>query len=322
MKNYKILLFQAVCALVLSFSVAALADNDKTGVVTVVRVKGSASYSLDGGTTWLPVVLRKPLSPGSLIRTEDNGVVDLLIGQSVSDKNVEIFKNLPTPDKLSKNPAPVEEHNMIRMRPNTTLGIDKLLVPEADPTSISDAELDLKKGRILASIRKVSPSSEYFIKIPNGVAAVRGTQLELSSDGTGSSAQVVSGTVWISYTITDANGNPVSGPDGKPFPPVQVTLNPGQSIDFTQNLLNSLSQQINQAGASTTPATVTQADLQNLTSLLLGTVTSSIVTISGDQLAQLFAILAPLDTIDITITAPGSGVVPLDTGAPIFISTQ
>jgi len=183
------------------------------------------------------------------------------------------------------------------MRPNTTLGIDKLTVPDSDPTVISDCQLDLKKGKILASVKKVSPSSEYLIKIPNGVAAVRGTQLILSTDGTsgGTTCGVISGTVWLSFVITDANGNPVLGPDGQPLAPIQITLTPGQSFGLTGALLESLIQDVNGAPPGVSAAT--------LAATLIAAATSDVSEMNPGELATLQTVLTALVTPNIQTIA-------------------
>jgi hypothetical protein len=43
--------------------------------------------------------------------------------------------------------------------------------------------LDLKEGKIFASVKKLSGASQYLVKIPNGVAGVRGTWFSLGADG-------------------------------------------------------------------------------------------------------------------------------------------
>jgi hypothetical protein len=343
MKKYVSKLLTVVAALACLAISAAHADGEKSGVVTVIRVQGSvdgaegvgrADYSLDGGTTWQSAVVGQSFPAGTLLRTGKNSLLDVMIGQSYAEKSVVLLK-----DTWHQNPArnvvPELEHNMIRLRPNTVLGVDKLLVPGNDPTAISDAELNLKQGTILGSVRKVKPSSEYFIKLPTGVAAVRGTQFELSTGGEGTSCSVVSGTVWISFSLTDKSGNPVLGPGGQPFPPIQVSLSPGQSIDLSAALINTLSQQVNQAAPTatspgTTSTSITPATLQALVTQIITAATGTIVPLTSTELAELAPVLNTLSSVTITITKNGvpnpepTPVVttPPDNGNPPHVSTQ
>ncbi len=302
MKIYKLLFAAVLSGTILLVNLAVQADNDKNGVVTIVRIQGHAEYSLDGGTTFIPALVGKYLSAGSILRSGDASIVDVLIGQSPAEKNVTLMK-INGKDNPAPNIPPIRENNMIRLRPNTTLGIDKLLVPESDPTAISDAVLNLKKGRILASVKKVSPSSEYFVKIPNGVAAVRGTELDLSTDGSSSSCAVVSGTVWLSFSLTDANGNPVAGANGQPIPPIQVTLSPGQSFNLTATLVNQLVSTLTAAGA---------ADIQGIIQQLDTIATAAVQTLDAGAVGTLTDVLKSVNGPIITITG-GVGI-PTDSG--------
>ena len=47
----------------------------------------------------------------------------------------------------------------------------------------TDTQLDLRTGRIFGTVKKLSGGSRYEIKIPNGVAGVRGTIFSLSHLG-------------------------------------------------------------------------------------------------------------------------------------------
>jgi len=309
MKNYKFLFAAVLSGAIMLLNLAALAD-DRAGVVTVVRIQGTAQYSIDGGTTWIPALAGKSLQAGSLIRSGDRSIIDILVGQNQADVNVRVLKT-----DASRNPAPnilpQREVNMIRLRPNTTFGIDKLTVPDSDPTSVSGAEFNLKKGSIFASVRKVSPSSEYFIKIPNGVAAVRGTQFELSSDGSGSSCSVVNGTVWLSFTVTDANGNPVNGPDGNPLPPVQISINPGQSFNLTGALISQLTATIQQA---------TGTSLQSLINQISTLATSSLESLDPNQVFTITSVVTGLQGTQINIS--GSVPTPTDSGNQPVLTHQ
>jgi len=312
MKNYKSLLSALVGAALISVSFAASADEDRAGVATLVRLVGNAVYSVDGGHVWIPAVVGKDFQPGTLIRTEDKSLADLMIGQSFPERNVRQLE-LNTRHNPAPNAPPLGEKNMVRLQPNTILGVDKLTVPEGNPTVISDCELDLKKGRILASVRKVTPSSEYLVKIPNGVAAVRGTQFGLSVEGPDVSCQVVEGTVWLSLTLVDANGNPLLDPSGNPLAPVQISIAPGQEFSLTPAEMSSLT---NLAA----PGGTTVQNVQNLVTQLTTLAGTYVTSISQNQLTTLQIFFPGLQTPAITITAPAGTILPPDTGAPPHVS--
>ena len=282
------------------FTLAATAADEKPGVVTVMSVKGEAQYSVDGGHTWIPVLAGKALGAGSLLQSGDRTIVDVLIGQSYADKSAQAFK-FDTKLNPARNVLPQLDRNTIRLRPNTVLGIEKLSVSAADATLVSDAELNLKKGRIFASIQKVSPSSVYLVKIPDGVAAVRGTSLSLDTDGgNNTSCSVSSGTVWMSFTVTDANGNPVTDSSGNAVPAVTVSVTPGQSFSLSSSLITQIAAQVTAAGGNASAAAV----LQTVTALA----NAGISELSSGQVGTLASAIGSLTTPTFTPgVAPSAG---------------
>jgi hypothetical protein len=70
---------------------------------------------------------------------------------------------------------PSAEQNAVRLMGDTVLAIDKLTVSDTGVDTVSDTELDLRQGGIYCSVKKLSGASQYLIKIPNGIAGVRGT---------------------------------------------------------------------------------------------------------------------------------------------------
>jgi hypothetical protein len=62
------------------------------------------------------------------------------------------------------------EQNVVRLSGGTTLKIDTLTVSDTGADTVSDTELDLQAGRIFASVKKLSDTSKYLVKIPNGIA--------------------------------------------------------------------------------------------------------------------------------------------------------
>lgn len=295
MKNYKLLLSAIACGALLALSPKATAA-DEMGYMTVSSVEGSASYSIDGGHVWHPLVIGKYLAPGTIMKTGDDSSVDLLVGKTYADK---VAKTLQF--NTSRNPAPnvvpTDEKNMIRLRPNSVIAIDKLMVPEDNHYKVSDTELDLQEGDIIASVQKVSPSAQYLIKLPNGVAAVRGTTFSLGAGhhhtGEGGGASVASGTVWLTISVTDpATGKPITQPDGQPFAPVPITLNAGQSLSLTTTVLSQLATiLVNtattiaqlQSNANQVGATQTQKLIDNALTAALTTVAQQV----GTQIAQI-----------------------------------
>jgi hypothetical protein len=212
MKNIQILFSAAVCGLVLAFTAAASAQDVKQGIATVVRVRGEASYTLEGGPNpkWIPLVAGKILHAGATIKTEAGGMVDVVLG-----KAIDMPQAVSVPDKISLAPdAPVRgmvdykpsaEQNVVRLSGGTTLKIDTLTVSDTGVDTVSDTELDLQTGRIFASVKKLSAESKYFVKTPTGIAGVRGTLFGLGADNW---CGVVKSSVLLSYTGSD--GLPVT----------------------------------------------------------------------------------------------------------------
>jgi hypothetical protein len=208
MKNIHTLFAAAVCGLALAFITSAFAQDVKSGIATIVRVQGEASYTLGGNDGWHPLVPGKTIVAGASIKTGTDALVDVVLGQ-----NVAMPQAHPTPDRIGPAAdAPVRgmtdykpsvEQNVVRLSGNTTLKIDKLTVSDTGVDTVSDTELDLQKGRIFASVKKLNGASQYLVKIPNGIAGVRGTKFGLGADGT---CAVIKNSVLLS--LVGANGNP------------------------------------------------------------------------------------------------------------------
>jgi hypothetical protein len=189
MKNYKNIFAASVFFCVLTGVVAtASAQDSKPGFATVVRIEGNCTYSLDNGAVWHPLVPGKYLAAGSQIRTSDNGVVDVILGKEIdlpqakwAPERISLARDQKVRGMISYTPT--AEQNVVRLMPNTTLAIDKLNTTDTGADTVSDTELDLKQGKIFASVLKLSGASQYIVKIPNGIAGVRGTKFSLGADG-------------------------------------------------------------------------------------------------------------------------------------------
>jgi len=244
MKKLQTLLAAVLCGAVFSFAVNASAEGGN-GYATVVRVIGIASYSLGDGN-WHPLLAGKYLPAGSVIRTGHNGVVDVVLG-----KAVEMPQAAWQPDRISLAPdspvrgmigyKPSVEQNVVRLVPETTLGIDKLTVTDTGADTVSDTELDLKKGKIFCSVKKLSGPSQYLIRLPSGIAGVRGTQFSIDVDGHVSVYHSTGGGVVLS--IITPNGTQVTLVGaGFSYDPAtgQLTTNSSELANFLKRLFSAV----------------------------------------------------------------------------------
>ncbi|HUC85098.1 MAG TPA: FecR family protein [Candidatus Acidoferrales bacterium] len=190
MKKLQTLLAIAMGGALLNLGQPVSAQPVAPGYATVIRVKGEASYSLDGGAHKFALVPGKFLEAGSTIYTGDDGVVDVILGRSVdfpqatwAPKRISLAPDSPVRGLVSYRPA--TEQNAVRIMNNSALVIDKLTTTSSGADTVSDTELDLKQGSIYASVKKLSPAAQYLVKTPTGIAGVRGTEfsITLNSDG-------------------------------------------------------------------------------------------------------------------------------------------
>ena len=225
MKHIQTLVFTAICGFVLTLAAGAVAQSSiQPGVVTAVRIVGGASYSLGDGK-WHPLVVGKILTAGSIIQTGPDATVDIILGKKILMPQAILRpQDNPLPDRISLaadakvrgyvSYRPAAEQNAVRMTGNTVLAIDKLTVSDTGMDTVNDTELDLRQGGIYCSVKKFSGASQYLIKIPNGIAGVRGTLFYIDVTGR---CIVYKNSVVLSIT----------GPDGKP-----ITVVIGESNQF------------------------------------------------------------------------------------------
>jgi len=81
------------------------------------------------------------------------------------------------------------------------MSIDKLTATDTGADIVTDTQLDLRAGRIFGTVKKLSAGSRYEVKIPNGVAGVRGTIYTLTALG---DCSVYEGS--IAMALTDSSG--------------------------------------------------------------------------------------------------------------------
>lgn len=199
-----------VCSIALALVSVAQAQNQ--GTAKVIRVKGSARYTTDNNS-WQPLKAGMVIKPGSTIQTgiERGSYVDIVTSDSDS--------KLPTPAVLSGGGAgaggngtggsgvkAAAKQNVVRLWENTLLGVDKLTTTSTGAGVVGETELNLKAGRVIGSVNKLSAGSTYEIKLPNGVAGIRGTDFEISSTGV---LKVISGEVVLAF-VNSSTGETVT----------------------------------------------------------------------------------------------------------------
>jgi len=212
MRHIKSLPAVFVGVTLLAFAATAMAQGTKPGCATVVRVEGRVEYNLGDGN-WHPLVAGKVLPPGSTVHTDFNGSADIVLG-----REIEFPQARPRPERIGQasdaqvtgyiDYRPSAEQNAIRLTPDTAVSIDKLFITDTGADSVSDTELNLTQGKIFCTVKKLTGASQYMVKIPKGIAGVRGTQFSIDVGGKVVCFESTGGGVVISFT--GANGNVVT----------------------------------------------------------------------------------------------------------------
>jgi hypothetical protein len=165
----------------------------------IIRVKGSARYST-GNNVWQPLRVGASLQPGSIIETtSENSYVDIVLGVAPTElwPSSQAFKPFtPSSYPTSTSYKPTASGNAVRLWGNSVLGLGKLTMQDTGTGPITETMLDLKQGRLSGIAKKISPASKFEIKLPKGVASIRGTVFELLAEGV---VKVVQGAVTIAW---------------------------------------------------------------------------------------------------------------------------
>lgn len=215
MKSFQNLLGAVLCGAIIGLAATASAQDAEKGYATVVRVEGRASYTLGDGN-WHPLVAGLRLTAGSQIRTGENGVVDVVLGRQIDlpqsqwlpeakwrPEHISLAPDAPVRGMVTYKPA--AEQNAVRLTQNTTLAFDKLNLTATGPDDVSDTELDLKAGKIYASVKKFNALSQYTVKLTNGIAGVRGTLFSITADGVVAVFESHGGGLVLSLTLPDGS---------------------------------------------------------------------------------------------------------------------
>jgi len=218
--------YLALTAIALAMVASATAQQMIQASAKVVRIKGDARYATTANV-WQPLKVGDVLNAGAIIQTAKDSRVDLVLGE----KNA-VASEQKWGEVISY--APEVEQDFVRVWENSVMAIDKLLIADTGADQIKETQLDLRAGKIFGTVKKLSAASKYEVKIPNGVAGIRGTIYIISAEGV---LSVLKGSVVIAYA--DGAGNIVT----------QVVVG-GQSYDIRTGQFTPIPEAIRRDGDS------------------------------------------------------------------------
>jgi hypothetical protein len=189
-------LFRTVVILVALIGILNLTTNSsaqtRQGRAEVRSVKGQALYSINGGPA-MQLKVGTILNPGTTIETAVGSTVDLFLGNSAG---------------------------VVRVTESSTVSLDKLTITDTGADTVVEVQMNLPEGTILGNANKLSAASKYEIKIPNGVAGIRGTRYRI-----GSNAFIVLLDGTLVFVHIPPGGNPtpytLTGPPAVYFSPLE-----------------------------------------------------------------------------------------------------
>ena len=208
---------------------SSAAQGIMQGAARVVRLKGAARVST-GNYVWQAIKVGDVLHAGAIVQTsaDPGSYLDLVLGDGKAPLPQPKVYRPTIPNSLDTTTTfqPTSEENTIRLWGDGALAIDKLTMVQSGADRITDTQLDLKRGRVTGNVKKLSAASKYEIKLPNGVAGVRGTVFDIQATGI---VKVYIGSMvvaWVDPQTQNVTTQNVTG---------------GQAYDATQNRVELLS---------------------------------------------------------------------------------
>jgi hypothetical protein len=226
-KNLTNMLVACAVACAMVSTVAAQTE----GVAKVVRLKGDARYTTGGGA-WQFVKLGTILKPGSVIETsrEKGAFVDLVLGDGTVPTAAPPGFTPFIPTSMNTTVYhPAAEQNIVRVWENSALGIDKLTTMQTGAEAVFETQLDLKMGRITGNVKKMSAASRYEVKLPNGVAGIRGTFYDILAEGI---VRVLVGSMVLAWVDQNSATHTQVVGSGQQFDSRSAQLTPIASADL------------------------------------------------------------------------------------------
>jgi len=122
------------------------------------------------------------LKEGSVIQTDqkESSYVDLILGEGRPVALSTVASGVGVSGLGAGSHRPMAEVDMVRVHQDTALGIDKLAVTPTGMGTVTETQLDLRKGHITGNVKKMVAGSIYEIKYPKGVAGIRGSVYDMT----------------------------------------------------------------------------------------------------------------------------------------------
>jgi hypothetical protein len=183
-------LVAGVVSLALIANAEAQTSKQRTG--KVVRIKGAARYSV-GNNIWQPLKVGTILKSGYIVQTAQDSFADVVLNEESSAPAAPAAKTSKTPTAASSAappPSPTAsaarsvDQDVVRILDDSVLSFDRLTAVDTGADRVTETELDLRTGAIFGAVKKQSAASRFEIKIPNGVAGIRGTFFYANAKGT------------------------------------------------------------------------------------------------------------------------------------------
>jgi hypothetical protein len=142
----------SVALLALSFVTNVQAEA-KQVTASVRKISGTSGAQVQkAGGEWTALKTNDKLGTGSTIKTGADTTVDVYLNNSV-----------------------------VRIMKDTTITLEKLILDNAGlGEKITQTSLSVKEGQVMGNVKKLAAASKYEIKMPNGVAGIRGTDFQIT----------------------------------------------------------------------------------------------------------------------------------------------
>ena len=191
MKQTKMLVNWLVACAVAFAMVTSAQAAERTG--KVVKIKGSARYST-GNNVWQPLSVGTLLKAGALVQTAKDSFADIALTES------DVVQPPTASGVGAGGKRATATHDLVRLSDDSVLAIERLTVVNTGAEKVTETQLDLRSGRVLGSVKKMAAASRFEVRVPNGVAGIRGTLFAISADGV---VSVATGQVVISWMKSD-----------------------------------------------------------------------------------------------------------------------